>query len=133
MKKQCFTIIAFLSFFLAGSIYAQSQEQKQSYAQIQGQILNEWRKPVGGVSVMINSQSNGYSTNNLVSISDVNGKYSINNIPRYIYSQGPEPRPVQYYLTVNNPGYEQYASESFDFSSEINKRQDIRLKTSSYK
>ncbi|MEI7997955.1 MAG: carboxypeptidase-like regulatory domain-containing protein [Candidatus Omnitrophota bacterium] len=125
-------IIGSVSIFLFFSLnspnhFVYAQEKKQTYSQLSGQVFNEWRKPLGGVAVILTAVANGYSTNSYTGMSDVNGKYRINTIPRYIYSSGPDPKVVDYYLTVNYPGYKQYTSETFNFQDSLKENQNILL------
>jgi|GEM_PF-5464341 len=129
MNRVLGILIIFLA-ISASSIFQQpvySQTQKQSYGQLQGEVLNEWRKPIGGVTIALTPVANGYSTAGGSAITDVNGHYIMSNIPKFIYSSGPDPKVVDYYVTVNYPGYDLYTSDSFNFKDDSSLIIDIRL------
>ena len=79
------------------------------------------------MTVTLKPTAYAYGTRDYVVTSDINGKYDIKQISRYVYSSGSAPKWVSYYLSVSAPGYDNYTGSTFDFQNSTTIKIDIKL------
>ncbi|MBF0485365.1 MAG: carboxypeptidase regulatory-like domain-containing protein [Candidatus Omnitrophica bacterium] len=97
------------------------------YGELNGRVINQWHHPVYGITVTLKPTAYGYGTHDFTAVSNMNGHYDIKNIDRYVYSSGPAPKWVSYYISVSAPGYLPYTSSTFNFEAVADIKMNVTL------